>query len=454
MAKDFDKLLRFYARRDIQDAIIEVSKDREVAVCYNGESFGKRPDILQYPSDVLELARKGVTSFHISEERWQNPLEIITGMRRKELDSLRIGWDCVLDIDSPYFEYSQITTYLLCEALKFYGIKSYGVKFSGRKGFHIVIPFEAFPKEVAGKSIKDMFPEGSRKIAEFLGNIIFEKLSERILSEQKIEEISNATGKTLEELQTPEGKFNPFSVVDIDTILISSRHLFRSLYSVNEKSWLISVPVDNKRILEFKLGQAKIENVNIGIKFLKKPETEEARSLIIQAFDAPSKPSLMKRSTIIMGGKDYFEKETSGREFKMEDIDNTLLREEHLPPCIKLLLNGLQGDGRKRALFILMNFYKGLNYSQEEIIKKINEWNNKNYEPLREGYVISQLSSLMKNPASFLPPNCANEGYYKDIGVCKPVMLCQKIKNPLNFTLLKMKSEKQKKPKKIPSPKK
>jgi DNA primase large subunit len=124
-----------------------------------------------------------------------------------------------------------------------------------------------------------------------------------------------------------------------------------------------------------------------------------------------------------------------------------LVREEYYPPCIKLLLEGIKEDGRKRALFALMNFFKSLNYSPDIIRQKINEWNEKNSEPLREGYVISQLNSMLRSSV-FLPPNCANEGYYKALIVCKPNNLCQRIKNPLNYTLLNIRIENQNKRKK------
>ena len=446
MAMDFENLLKFYARKPIQKAILDLAKDREVAVRYSDGGFGKRPDILQYGSDVFEFARSGASSFHVSEERWSNPLQIVTGMPRKELNALRSGWDCVLDIDSAYVEYSQITTFLLIEALKFYNIKSFGVKFSGRKGFHILIPFEAFPKEVDGKPTSQLFPEGPRKVADFLGNMIFDKLSEKILSEATIEEISKFTGKPLEEI-TLDGKFNPFAIVDIDTILISSRHLFRSVYSVNEKSGLISVPVDPDKINKFKLGKAKIENVNTDIEFLKKPIEPEARSLLIQAFDAPNKDSkLTRKSTIVVQGKDYFA-QPEKKNFEAVVVDNKLVKEEYYPPCVKKALDGIKEDGKKRALFILLNFLKSLNYSPEEIKHKMDEWNKKNGDPVREGYLIAQLNAVNRS-ASLLPPNCANEGYYKALGICSPDGLCAKIKNPLNYTLIKMRFDAQKNTKK------
>ena len=107
--------------------------------------------------------------------------------------------------------------------------------------------------------------------------------------------------------------------------------------------------------------------------------------------------------------------------------------EELFPPCITLLLKGVSEDGRKRAVLILVNFLRQMKYSLEEIEQLMLDWNKKNYEPLREGYIRSQLSWYKRNPQNLLPPNCANDMYYKGIGVCKPDGLCTKIKNPIQY---------------------
>src|SRR3989338_1024444 len=99
--------LSHYKRKDIQEEIIANSKDREVIAKFN-DNFSKRPDILRHPSDILELAKQGATSFHGSEELWRSPLQLDTSLKRHELYNLRIGWDLVLDIDCGFFEYSKI----------------------------------------------------------------------------------------------------------------------------------------------------------------------------------------------------------------------------------------------------------------------------------------------------------------------------------------------------------
>jgi hypothetical protein len=171
--------LAYYSRPDIRKAMFDFSKNRECIPRYF-EGFGKRPDNFQYDADILESVRRGATSFHCSEELWSDPLEISTDMSREELEEIKIGWDLLLDIDSPYLEYSKIYAGLLVDALKLHGIENIGVKFSGSKGFHILVPWKAFPIDVYGQKTKNMFPEWPRIICEYLSEIIQPRLIEKI----------------------------------------------------------------------------------------------------------------------------------------------------------------------------------------------------------------------------------------------------------------------------------
>src|SRR3989344_8693960 len=76
--------LNHYKRKDIQEEIIYNSKNKEVAAKFN-ERFGNRPDALNYPKDILELAKQGATSFHASEELLQNPLVLNPNLKKFEL---------------------------------------------------------------------------------------------------------------------------------------------------------------------------------------------------------------------------------------------------------------------------------------------------------------------------------------------------------------------------------
>ncbi|MBS3138371.1 hypothetical protein J4207_01560 [Candidatus Woesearchaeota archaeon] len=102
-------LLRHYKRKDIQDAMVEHAKDREVAPRYD-DQFGSRPDMLQHGNDILEFAKKSATSFHCSEERWQNPLRLSPELKPYELAALRIGWDLLIDVDCKRFPSNSAAT--------------------------------------------------------------------------------------------------------------------------------------------------------------------------------------------------------------------------------------------------------------------------------------------------------------------------------------------------------
>lgn len=424
--------LKFYSRREIKKVLLEAAKDREASVMFGRDSFGKRPDVLQFEGDVLELAKKGATSFHISEELWRDPLELKPGMSKKDLDNLRIGWSCILDIDTKFLEYSKITAELIIEALKFHDMENYSLKYSGSNGFHIGIPFKSFPEKVNGVETRLLFPEGVRVIANYIKELIKKHLSERILNIDSIQEISETLNKAPSEL-IQKGMFNPYTVLDIDTVLISSRHLFRAPYSLNEKKGLVSIPI--KSIKNFRISQAKPSNVEVNLGFLdeSKIEKSEASQLIIQAFDWQSKNT---KAEVIKVKREF-------------SLPTTAIKEEHFPPCIKLLSKGIKEDGRKRSVFILINFLKHMGWEVDQIQDYLLKWNKKNVEELREGYIKAQINWHKKQKENILPPNCNSEMYYKGMDVCYPDNLCKKIKNPINYAHRKFKIlNENKKPKK------
>ncbi|MBT3691513.1 hypothetical protein HOG16_04710 [Candidatus Woesearchaeota archaeon] len=392
--------LEYYARKEIQIMLVDSALSREVAVRLGDKGFGKRPDTLNYESDVLELAKQGATSFHVSEEHWQNPRNLVPGMTKRQLDELRTGWDFILDIDSPELENSKLITHFLIQALKFHNIKNVSVKFSGNKGFHIGVPFRSFPKVFNEEKTKTLFPESPRIMAEYLTDMIREHLSERI------------KGGDIDE------------ILKVDTVLISSRHLYRAPYSLHEKSGLASVPIDPERVLEFDKKEAIPESVIPKLKFLDGLEENDASQLIKSAHEWDSEISIRKKA---------FEEEKKEVVREYDEISEAI-PEEFFPDEIKLGLKGLE-DGKKRFLFILINFLKSVGWNHEELSKKIKEWNKNNPEPLKEGYIISQLLWHKRQKEKILPPNYSNNDYYKDLGLNPRESVQRKFKNPVTYTL-------------------
>ncbi|MEK6984670.1 MAG: DNA primase small subunit domain-containing protein [Nanoarchaeota archaeon] len=428
--------LNYYKRRDIQEEIIANSKDREVVAKFN-DNFGKRPDVLRHPSDILELAKQGATSFHASEELWRNALQLNTSLRRHDLDSLRIGWDLVLDIDCGFFEYSKIAADLVIKALKFYNVSSISCKFSGNRGFHIGVPFEAFPEKIRNEETKNLFPDAPRKIALYIKDMIKKPLGEKIMEFENndFNAVIKKTGKKMAELTYYDGEtriLNAEPFLDIDSLLISPRHLYRMPYSLHEKSGLASTPLNPEKVLLFGKELAIPKNVRIskhGFLYKGDIESHEARRLLMEALDFS-----IKRDASNLKSE------------KKIDMPEKALPEELFPPCIRLILNGLE-DGRKRALFILLNYLTSIGWDYEMIEKKLIEWNSKNKESLREAYLIGQLRYHKQARKIVLPPNCPKrennlvlfnqQNYYSDLRICCPDSLCAKIKNPAQYTTRK-----------------
>ncbi len=472
------------------------AKHREIAIKFSDKGFGKRPDAISYPAEIISLAKEGATSFHSSEELWQNPLNIKTGMSQKEVEKLRIGWDLIIDIDAPVWDISRAIAWLIIKAFNDFGISSTSVKFSGNKGFHIGIPFEAFPTEYKGQKTAQLFPQAPRSIAKYLIEYIAEQYIEVQDNEILIgkgcekhfkvsfEKLTEITGKNREELtkrmysewgkgevevkekkikesiicpycekinQYEEGvdmiscssckkhirversnvtqassnvqeeakvQFNALAILEVDTILISSRHLFRMPYSLHEKSGLVSLPFNPEKILDFKRKFAHPEIVKASRHvFLDRTKAKgEATDLLEKAMRA-SEQTERKRDQ----GKQTFEEIADA-------IPETLF-----PPSIKRILEGLE-DGRKRALFILINFLQYVGWSYDKIEQRLKEWNQKNAEPLRETVLVGQLRYRKQNKEKILPPNFDND-YYQSIGIT-PTDEEKRYKNPVKYSVM------------------
>ena len=424
--------LKFYKQKAIQDAMVEHAQRKEVGVRYN-EAFGKRPDTLLYPREVLELALRNATSFHCSEELWENPTALSSELSRKELDELRVGWDLVLDIDCKFLEYSKICTDIIIKFLKYCRVKDISVKFSGNKGFHIGVPFEAFPQQVGSTLTKDLFPDAPKKIAFYVKENIKGELGRRILQfeQNNFAAVKEKVGLAQEEITRFDRnefgdnipQLNVDRFLEIDTVLISPRHLYRMPYSLHEKSGLVSIPLDPEKVMDFDKPQANPDLVTItGFRFMdRRVQGESARQLLVQALDFDVK---MEE-----------EPEKQARQYEEMTIECPIT-EEFFPPCMLTMLKGME-DGKKRAVFCLMNYLGKIGWSKPEIEVYLRKWNTeKNPVPLREVYIKGQLNHFKAGER--LPPNCDNDAYYKSMGlVCNSDGHCKRYKNPLNYTLSK-----------------
>ncbi len=407
-------ILGYYSREDVQQALLSLGRNREVVGVYGNGGFGTRPNVILYPQDIVSMARSGVQEFHSSLERWSNPM----GLKADSHEGLRTGWDLILDLDCRDFHHAKLAAGILYRTLQKHGLVSISLKYTGGKGFHLGIPWESMPLEVNYKKTVDLFPELARHIGLYLKEQTRTELERGLLRLNNPEQLSEISGKPLERIVTDDG-IDPFQIVDIDPILISPRHLFRMPYSLNSNTGFVSLPISIRELDEFEKEHASLRGLRVRRLFLQPGEPGEASALVAEAADWWE----IHRKKL---------KNTSERRIRSGDR----MSEELFPPCIRNISAGLP-DGRKRSLFILLNFLRSCNWNWHDTEAYIYEWNNRNKPPLNENYVRGQFRWHKMRKQSILPPNCTHQDSYVSIGVCSPDHTCggdaKTVKNPAAY---------------------
>lgn len=442
-----EAIARYYSNESVLRQIASASQGREAVGTYPGGQYDSRPNIIQYPSDVAQLVRKGVSSFHVSVERWSMPM----ALTNENHDLLRTGWDFLIDIDSRLgWEDSRIAAELICDLLESYGVRSYGIKFSGRRGFHIIVPWEAFPPVVDGKLLKLDYPRVPRILAAFIREKIRDRLMERLAERHSLKEL-------LSSLESPPSKLDPYMFVEVEKDW-GARHLFRAPYSFNEKTWMVSIPLERKHLASFSLEDAKPENAaKSSVPFIRFPGTNSSPHIggpvkLQNGLSAPlTAPPEYEAETLLLEALDWnavhgAEKAPGPSAAPKEFAYKEKIPEEYFPPCIKLILAGLK-DGKKRSIFTLINFLRICNWSWEEIQAALNSWNEKNTPRLPMNTILSQIRWSQHQTRKISPANCGHDHFYVSIGVCQPDRICKQggekiaIKNPVVYPLKAMPKE-------------
>ena len=444
---------QYYEREDIQKAILSFAKNREVGIRYDGY-FGKRPEIMELLTDIKTFVKKGVFSFHMSEERWENPLILNDNLSDEEKSKNRIGWDLILDLDGIDIVHSKIVAKLILDFFDDLGIKSSSIKFSGNKGFHIGVPFEAFSNQIIGiGETRLLFPEAARKIASYIIHEIQADISKSILEQEgSIEKISKKYGFEIEDLISDKPEiynFDYMKLIDVDTILISTRHLFRMPYSLNEKSGLVSIPIKNDKVMEFQKSWAKPKNIkpefNKHFEFLRyNPSNgKDADILLTKAYEDDYVDMMAENLS----------NKSSKSEFNL--VINEKIEIKDFPQTIQYILSNNFEDGKKRALFILMTFLSSIKWDIKTIEDIVYDWNDKQKPKLKKGYITAQFSWFKNQSKLISPPNFENTAYYEGIGIPKDVIEKDKkafrgreVKSPIHYIILMTRKSNSKKSKK------
>jgi hypothetical protein len=435
---------KFYEREDIQKALLNYAKQREIGLRYDGY-FGKRPEMMEYLSDVKSFVDSGVFSLHMSEERWENPLMLGNEkLSDEEKAKNRKGWDLILDIDGRDVKVSKIAARLIIDFLKNLGVKNVSLKFSGNKGFHIGVPFEAFSPEIMGiGETRLLFPEAPRRISSYLIYELAPGIAQGLLDTfGSVEKLAEAYGHKPEDLYSEDERslhIDTMKIIELDTILISSRHLFRMPYSLHEKSDLVSIPLKEEHLEDFERFMAKVQHV--------KPEVMEKYAFL--AYD--SKHGKDADILLVKAYEDdYMDMISLNIASKVRDSNSIIEISETVdvkdfPQTIQYVLNAEFEDGRKRALFLLLTFLSSVNWKMETIEQVIDEWNKKQKSSLKAGYLKAQYSWFRAQNKKISPPNFDNPNYYEGIGIPKEIVekdrkafAKQTLKNPLQFVVLQL----------------
>jgi DNA primase catalytic subunit len=415
MLPNRQQVIEYYSNDAIVKELLKNAKDREVAGAFMDGTYDKRPNIIQFPSDVIQMARKGITSFHLSVEHWSNPMAITT----ENYERLRTGWDMLIDIDSKLgIDESKTAAVLICNLLRKYGIRNFGMKFSGRRGFHISLSSRMFPKEIDFTPVEKKYPEVPRIIAGFIRHKIRDDLLKELVK-------SKGAAGLIEILGDSPSELDPFYFVEVEKDW-GSRHMFRAPYSFNEKTWRVSVPLNFASLKNFAVEDAEYDKVlsNSHPEFFL-GEKEEATDLLMDAIDWFA---ARKKEEIKTEKKPLIKWEKK-------------VPEEIFPPCIKYILAGLE-DGKKRSVFTLTSFLRMMNWTPEEIEERLIRWNEANKKPLMRNVLVAQMRWNQTNERT--PANCFNDQFYKSFGACQPDEFCikmnsKKVSNPMAYPFRKMK---------------
>ncbi|MEA3229913.1 MAG: hypothetical protein U9P44_03280, partial [archaeon] len=353
---------QYYLRPEILRHMYSVCSGKEIVPVYNVTQYGKRPSSAPFIDDLKYMVQCGATSFHGSVELWKNPVALSNELNKQEVNTLRTGWDFILDIDCDVdFEYARATALMLIDALEMFGIRNYSVKFSGSRGIHIAVSHNSFPATVNYRPISELYPELSRQIVGFLRAFIRKRLSKKFI------EINPEAVKLMKDEDSDE--LNPYNIADVEENW-GVRHLFRLPYSFNEKTWLVSRPLRKEEISSFKFEDAVPGNVKGDVSFLDKWEKDEAETLVMETLDwaegreesQESEKSLknierefvgwVKNQGVPEEKKIAISAKYRGegfKEYKGEGfgIPSKKIEDKYYPPCIIKILEGVE-DGRKR----------------------------------------------------------------------------------------------------------
>ena len=345
--------LEWYKRSDVLQALLAQLVNREVWV--SAENYvSPRPRAAKGDSDLLNLMPTGgICSVYASIESFSNPLLLAT----EKVESLRVGWDFVLDVDSSLgLGEAKRCTKAILGLLRNYDVHSVRVKFSGRRGFHVLMDGEAFDCFASRSEFLGAYPIVPLQVARFIVASL---------------------------------RPNDRRGVEIDAAIYTPRHLIRIAYSLHHKSGLVSLPLAPDAIEQFNLEATKpVQNVDVDWDWLKpKARPMEASKLLdyVAKWLQRGKPN------------------RRGLKVLTRRLHKAFSRSARNPPCVQTLLKEgfsrrLEGH-RNRVLFAVLTGIRRLNFAITP--GELEELNMRSERPLPERELQYQISYHMRRPHAY-----------------------------------------------------
>jgi len=219
----------YYCNQDVLEALYLQCKNREVFL--RGTEFvSSRPLSVSSSEELRSLieryAQNRVSGVFASIEVFSNPLD----------PSTRTSWDLAIDLDGEHLDHLKKCVLNVAGVLQIFKISCLKIKFSGRRGFHIVIPGAAFDIFMNDSEFIEAYPNVPRAICRFI-----------------------------EASLRPDQK----KMVTFDYDLYQTRRVLRLAYSLHEETGLVSLPLSLDQISTFKPEDALPSRVEIDYKWLK-----------------------------------------------------------------------------------------------------------------------------------------------------------------------------------------
>jgi len=342
--------LEWYKRSDVLQALLAQLVNREVWV--SAENYvSPRPRAAKGDSDLLNLMPTGrICSIYASIESFSNPLLLAT----EKVESLRVTWDFVLDVDSSLgLGEAKRCTKAILSLLRDYDLHSARVKFSGRRGFHVLIDGGAFDCFATRSEFLEAYPIVPLQVARFI--VASLRPSDR-------------------------------RGVEIDAAIYTPRHLIRIAYSLHHKSGLVSLPLAPDAIEQFSLEATKpVQSMGVDWDWLKaKAKPMEASKLLDYVAKWLQRGKPHRRGLKVL---------TSGSH-------KALGRAGRNPPCVQTLLKEgfsrrLEGH-RNRVLFAVLTGIRRLSFALTP--EELEKLNMRSERRLPEGELRYQISYHMRRP--------------------------------------------------------